>query len=208
MNFLAHLYLTDFDPPGGPAMVGGLLPDLVRGKVPAGLDPRVMAGVENHRRVDRLTDAHPVFNRSRSRLRPNHGIFAGILTDVFYDHCLSLAWGQYHPEPLGVFIDRAHRQLADHEALMPQAMRPIIRRMIAQGWLADYASFDGLTRVLGMMSHRFAQRTRRAIDLTPAVGDLQTHHEAICADFAEFFPDLIAAVGVDHRPAASQRSVA
>jgi len=208
MNFLAHLYLTDFDPKDGAAMVGGLLPDLVRGKAPAGLDRRVRIGIENHRKVDRLTDAHPVFNRSRALFRANHGLFAGILTDVFYDHCLSLAWAEYHREPLSVFIERAHRQLADHEQLMPEPMRPIVRRMIAQRWLADYATFAGLEVTLGMMSRRFTQRTRRPIDLTPAVADLRNHHAALCADFAEFFPDLIRAVGADHRQPQTQRNVA
>ncbi len=189
-------------------MVGGLLPDLVRGPVPPDLDERVMRGVRNHRRVDAFTDTHPAFNRSRARLRPTQGIFAGILVDVFYDHFLSLDWPSLHPEPLAAFIDRSHRELQRHNALMPDAMRPIITRMIDQRWLATYADYDGLRLTLERMSHRFAQRTQRPIDLAPAVEDLQRHRTALHADFREFFPQLIRYIGIDHRPATLTRSIA
>ena len=205
MNFLAHLYLTDVD---GGEMVGGLLPDLVRGRVPAGLADSVQWGVANHRKVDAFTDTHPMFNRSRSRLRESQGRFAGILTDVFYDHFLSVSWGAYHPEPLEGFIDRAHDWLLKAEGLMPEAMRPVVRRMVEQRWLSCYATDDGLRQTLAWMSFRFRQRTGRVIDLTGAVEALVEHREGLAADFELFFPELIAYVGVDHRTDNISRSMA
>lgn len=198
MNFLAHLYLTDVEPA---MMVGGLLPDLVRGPAPRGLDAAVAAGVANHRRVDAFTDTHPRFHRSRARLRPTQGIFSGILVDVFYDHFLSMGWDRLHPEPREAFIDRAHSALHRHAALAPPPMRPIVRRLIEQRWLGSYASFDGLRLTLGRMSARFTDRFERDIDLTTAVADLQTHYDALADDFACFFPDLLSHIGIDHRPA-------
>lgn len=197
MNFLAHLYLTDVEPA---MMVGGLLPDLVRGPAPRGLSPAVAAGVANHRRVDAFTDAHPVFNQSRARLRPTRGICAGILVDVFYDHFLSVRWERWHREPCEAFIDRAHEALQDHAGLMPEPMRPIIERMITQRWLATYASFDGLRLTLGRMSGRLRERTGREIDLAGAVDDLQAHYHGLADDFDRFFPQLLGFIGIDHRP--------
>ncbi len=205
MNFLAHLYLTDVEPA---MMVGGLLPDLVRGPVPRGLRPAVAAGVANHRRVDRFTDAHPCFLRSRARLRPTQGIFSGILIDVFYDHFLSIAWDRLHPEPRSVFIDRAHHGLREHEALMPPPMRPIVRRMIDQQWLTTYDNFDGLHLTLRRMSARFAERLTRDIDLTRALPDLEAHYDDLADDFDQFFPALLGYMGIDHRPTAARTAAA
>jgi acyl carrier protein phosphodiesterase len=203
MNFLAHLYLTDVEPA---MMVGGLLPDLVRGPVPRDLSPAVAAGVANHRRVDAFTDTHPCFHRSRARLRQTQGIFAGILVDVFYDHFLSVGWDRLHPEPRERFIDRAHCALRDHAALTPPPMRPIVRRLIDQRWLTSYASFEGLRLTLARMSTRFAERFERDIDLTRALPDLQTHYDDLAHDFARFFPALVDYIGIDHRPADATRA--
>lgn len=75
---------------------------------------------------------------------------------------------------------------------MPEPMRPVITRMVDQGWLRRYATPHGMQTVLGMMSARFTQRLRRPVDLARAVQDLPEIGEALDEDFAEFFPQLIA----------------
>lgn len=197
MNFLAHLYLAE---PGGvasgPAMVGNLLPDFVRGRqrteVP--LDPAVAAGAARHRRVDRFTDSHAVFLRSRGRLWDTAGRYAGILTDVFYDHILSRDWSRYHDLPLADFIQTAHQRLAAAQNVTPEPMRPIAERMIEQDWLSTYASHDGLELTLARMSKRFTERFGREVRLQDTLTDLPTLRPALTDDFHEFFPALIAYV--------------
>ncbi len=189
MNFLAHLYLAE---PTPESMIGNLLPDLTTGPPPADLHPDVLAGADTHRRVDAYTDTHPVFARSRARFRDRHGRFSAILTDLFYDHVLARDWHQYHDQTLDTFIDEAHELLTSHPDLMPEAMRPIINRMVEQNWLRCYATTEGMAVVLGMMSRRFTERLRRPIDLTGAVDDLPQINSALTDDFAAFFPQLIA----------------
>lgn len=189
MNFLAHLYLAE---PTPASWIGNLLPDLTTGPTDPDLHPDVLAGAANHRRVDAYTDTHPVFARTRARFRENHGRYSGILTDLFYDHALARRWEHYHHQPLNDFIDQVHNAFTQHAKLMPEPMRPIIVRLIDQGWLRCYATPQGMHTVLGMMSVRFTQRLRRPVDLTPAVLDLPAIREAMDADFAEFFPLLIA----------------
>ena len=188
MNFLAHLYLADDTPA---SMIGNLLPDLVRGRPDPALPAEVLRGVRRHRRVDAFTDTHPVFARSRARLRDRHGLFSGILVDVFYDHFLAVNWSRWHEQPLVDFIERAHGALTGHPHLMPPSMRPITRRMAEQDWLGSYASFEGLARTLGQMSRRFEARLERPVRLAPAVDDLRRHYEGLTNDFDEFFPQLI-----------------
>lgn len=189
MNFLAHLYLAQ---PTPASLIGNLLPDLTKGPTDPCLHPDVLSGAVNHRRVDAYTDTHPVFARTRARFRGKHGRYSGILTDLFYDHVLARHWDRYHPQPLNDFIDQVHTALADNTGLMPEPMRPIISRLIDQGWLRCYATPQGMETVLGMMSVRFTQRLRRSVNLASAVQDLPTIDKALQEDFTEFFPQLIA----------------
>lgn len=175
-------------------MVGNLLPDLVSGRLDAELDPGVLAGAVNHKRVDAFTDTHPVFARSRARLRERHGRYSAILTDMFYDHELARHWGRYHDEPLDGFIEKAYHGLSEGVALMPEPMAAITGRMIEQDWLGAYATRDGMRRVLTMMSVRFSKRLGRRVELAHAVDDLETDGDGLAADFSAFFPELIAYV--------------
>ena len=193
MNFLAHLYLAE-DSPG--ALIGNLLPDLVRGVGPPSdeLDPAVRAGAALHHRVDVFTDRHAVFRESKGRIRGRHGIFSGIIIDVFYDHFLSVEWSRYHPDPLSGFIEHVYQTFADHAHLMPPPMRPVTERMAAQDWLSSYGSVEGIGLTLARMSRRFRARFDRDVDLGGAVADLEQHYDALGSDFSRFFPQLIAEV--------------
>lgn len=197
MNFLAHLYLSD---PTPEAMIGNLLPDLTTGPTDPDLHPDVLAGADLHRRIDAYTDAHPCFARSADRFRPTHGRFSGILTDLFYDHVLARDWHRYHDQPLDAFIDRAHEKLITHEHRMPEPMRPIVRRMVHQGWMHRYHSLDGMAVILGMMSIRFTKRLGKTIDLTTAVDMFPMIDDELTDDFHAFFPELIAFVQARHEP--------
>jgi acyl carrier protein phosphodiesterase len=192
VNFLAHLYFAD---PTAASMVGNLLPDLVAGPLGEGLHPEVLAGAQNHRRVDAFTDTHPVFARSRARLRVRHGRYSGILVDMFYDHVLAARWDRYHDEPLDAFIVRVYAGLSEGIVLMPEPMPKITGRMIEQDWLGSYASADGMRRILRMMSVRFSERLGRRVELGHAVDDLLEDGDGFEGDFHEFFPELCEYVG-------------
>lgn len=158
------------------------------------LDPDVAAGAVRHRQVDRFTDSHSIFLRSRGRLWDAAGRYAGILTDVFYDHVLSRDWLRYHDLPLSVFIAAAHERLAANEDVMPESMRPIIARMIAEDWLSTYATLDGLALTLSRMSMRFSERFDREVRLQDTLKDLSALRPDLTEDFHAFFPELIASV--------------
>jgi acyl carrier protein phosphodiesterase len=192
MNFLAHLYLS---PPTPAAWIGSLLPDLHRGPLDPALPGELHAAAALHRRIDRITDTHPLFLRSRSRLFPYHGRFSGILTDVFYDHFLARGWSRWSREPLDGFVERVHGGLTSNLHLMPPAVRPIVERMCAQGWIGCYGSAAGLRLTLTRMSARFSARFGREVDLAGAVDLLDTLGDDIAGDFDAFFPVLIRTAG-------------
>ncbi|BAM03799.1 ACP phosphodiesterase [Phycisphaera mikurensis] len=189
MNFLAHLYLARPRGVAEPAaLVGALMPDLVRGPLPLGLPPAVCSQVRRHRRIDRATDAHPAFLEAAAFFRPRLGRFAGIAADVCLDAALCRAWPGLHPLPLEEAIRRYHGGLYAGRGHMPPRMRAACRRMLRQGWLLRYASRAGLLATFGQMSGHFAQRLHRPVDLTPAA-EIATEH---AADLDRLLPELMA----------------
>lgn len=194
MNFLAHLLLA------GDAThdrIGALLPDLVRGPVPVDLHPDIMAGVQLHRRIDAITDTHPIVARSRSRITRLRRRYNGIAIDMFYDHVLSRDWARYHRQDLRTYINHVYDDLCRNEDMMPHAMRPPVLRMRHGDWLGSYATVEGMSGILEMMSARLTHRIGHSIKLTDAIEDLVEHRDAISADFHAFFPNLAEQIGFE-----------
>jgi acyl carrier protein phosphodiesterase len=192
MNFLAHLLLAD---PTPASRVGNLLPDLHRGRLPDDLTPEVRAGIDRHRRVDAFTDRHPIFERTRSRLRPKHGRYSGIIADVLYDYVLSVRWNNYSQSPREEFIAAAYSDLNRYVGPLPIRVRAIHRMMADEDWLGTYATVQGIELTLTRLSHRLEQRFGRRGDLASAAVDLPQQYEYYAEDFAAFFPELCGHVG-------------
>lgn len=188
MNFLAHLYLADDSPR---SMIGNLLPDFVRGPIRDVHDPVILQAVERHRLVDRFTDAHPLFGRSKRRLGSEFGRFSGIIVDILYDHLLTQHWGRYSEEPLEQFTTRFRRTMRDHAPLIPDSMSPRLRMMVEQDWLSAYCTMEGVELTLHRISQRLTRRLGRPIELTPAAQALIREREGFAEDFNGFFPELV-----------------
>jgi acyl carrier protein phosphodiesterase len=187
MNSLAHLNLSD---PTPAFRLGNLLPDLVPASVLAGLPPEFQAGIQRHRRIDAFTDEHPVFRRSIRRINPPFQRYGGVLVDIFYDHVLAREWSSYAATPLPEFAAEIYASFETHWAQIPANVRLRLEAMREADLLCSYREIAGITQALA----RIGARLRRPIDLAASVPVLEQEYEAFRADFAEFFPQLIAHV--------------
>ena len=201
MNYLAHLYLADDSPYG---LVGALLPDMVRGGRNGRVHPLIRSAITLHHRIDSFTDTHPVFARSRSHIGDNHRLFSGIIVDMIYDHFLAGDWRLYSGVPVGDFITYVHDVLGRHTHLMPEQMRPRVRRMIEQGWLRSYDTVDGIAARLAQMSAGLSSRLGRPVRMQDAIAELDGDWADLSADFRCFFPQLVEHVCAD-APTAARR---
>lgn len=86
MNYLAHLHLGG---PGREQLLGSLYGDFVKGPLQGLYDPRIEAAIALHRRIDMYTDRHPLVDIALSRFSTVRRRYAGIVLDVFFDHCLA-----------------------------------------------------------------------------------------------------------------------
>jgi acyl carrier protein phosphodiesterase len=108
MNYLAHLHLGG-QRPG--QLLGSLYGDFVKGRLQGQFAPEVEAAIQLHRRIDVFTDRHPLVDIALGRFSDTRRRYAGIVLDVFFDHCLARDWRLYAEGPLEVFTADVYRVL-------------------------------------------------------------------------------------------------
>ena len=187
MNWLAHLYLSE---PTPAFRIGNLLPDLMPSAELRHLPPEFHRGMEQHHRIDAFTDAHPVVHRSMRRFEAPHRRYAGILTDVYYDHFLSRAWDVFCPVPLREFVAHFFEGYDYYRAELPAEACTRLEQIRRAGWLCSYGELENVADVLRRMGHRF----RKPCDLASSMVAFERHYGDFQADFNEFFPELQAMV--------------
>ncbi|WP_349571766.1 ACP phosphodiesterase [Azotobacter salinestris] len=182
MNYLAHLHL------GGPQpadLLGSLYGDFVRGPLQGRWPADIEAAIRLHRRIDAFTDSHPIVCQARMRFPAARRRYAGILLDVFFDHCLARSWADYAQEPLPLFTARVYALLAG-EAQLPGRLAELAPRMAQQDWLGSYRDFTVLERVLQGMQRRLS----RSEGLDGALAELERLYEPLSNDFHALYPQL------------------
>jgi acyl carrier protein phosphodiesterase len=196
MNHLAHCLLADI---AGRSIAGSMAGDFLRGPLPmsAGMEsergqnemsPAFLEGIRFHRLVDSFTDDHPVVAKSKARLRAPYRRYAGILVDVFYDHCLARRWSKFARVSLELFTGRVVREIETHWSEFPERARPFLQFLLRTNLLVSYREREGIARALEGMSRRM----RHENPLASAIHELDAHAAPLEADFFEFFPDAIA----------------
>ncbi|MEL7420189.1 MAG: ACP phosphodiesterase [Cyanobacteria bacterium J06629_2] len=187
MNWLAHLLLAEPTPEG---TLGNLLGDLVKGEARKELAPALQRGLACHQAIDIYTDSHPLVKQSKSQINSEYRRFAGILIDVFYDYILARNWHNYSDIPLTEFTTATYATWSDRLETLPPYAQGVIQRLIAEDWLASYATLAGIEAVLARISWRLNRRGKRTYDLTPALAELSINYLVLEQDFQQFFPQL------------------
>lgn len=186
MNYLAHLHL------GGPApqqLLGSLYGDFVKGSLEGRFAPQLEAAIRLHRHIDSFTDSHPQVLTALARFPASRRRFAGIVLDVFFDHCLARHWQDYADQPLRLFTERFYRILLAEPAL-PERLARIAPYMAADDWLGAYADFTTLEHVFRGISRRLS----RPEALAGVMPELEALYAPLMADFRTFYPQLQAFV--------------
>jgi acyl carrier protein phosphodiesterase len=188
MNYFAHLVLSQ---PTIESTVGNLLGDFARGIDQSALNPAVLAGLKNHRAVDRFTDSHSRISEIKQCFSPGRRRFAGIALDVYFDHLLMNHWHQFDARNVDDVIAEFYVRMERGQALMPGSeMRRVTSRMITNDWFGSYREIDSVAEALD----RIAMRVRFPNEFANAIEDLRQHEDLILEVFLDFFPELKAHV--------------
>ncbi|KOY02900.1 ACP phosphodiesterase [Pseudomonas nunensis] len=182
MNYLAHLHLGG-QRPG--QLLGSLYGDFVKGRLQGQFDPEIEAAIQLHRSIDVFTDRHPLVDIALSRFSVTRRRYAGIVLDVFFDHCLARDWTLYADKPLALFTSDVYRVLS-REPQLPERLAQIAPHMVANDWLGSYEDFEVLAQVLRGISRRLTKPE----ELAGAMQELRVLYEPLSNDFRVFYPQL------------------
>jgi acyl carrier protein phosphodiesterase len=187
MNFLAHSMFTGDDPA---VLVGQFCADFVRGGQLDQFPAAIQTGIRLHRFIDKYTDQHPVNAEARRLFEPPLRRFAGILTDVVYDHYLATRWERYTKRPLRSHVDHVYRTLDDNFELLPLKLQRFARLVIDDDILMVYLQFSAVEQTL----ERISWRSGKFEALGQAGDTLQVLEQPLNDCFERFYPDLIQAM--------------
>ena len=182
MNYLAHLHLGG-QRPG--QLLGSLYGDFVKGRLQGQFPAEVEDAITLHRQIDVFTDRHGLVDIALSRFSLTRRRYAGIVLDVFFDHCLARDWALYADSSLPAFTADVYRVLAA-EPQLPGRLAQIAPYMAADDWLGSYRDFAVLDQVLRGISRRLS----RPEELAAAMQELERLYEPLSEDFRLFYPEL------------------
>ena len=187
MNYLAHAWLARHS---DDAILGAILGDFVFGQ--SGLREwpvAVRTEIVRHRRIDQYTDAHPAVVGARA-LFDAAGLrrYAGIVLDVYFDHCLARDWLRWNEAPLGAFTARVYRVLHERRDVLPPRLRALAPRMAAHDWLGSYADRARVDHAVRGIATRLSRNGER---LVACLEVLREREAGVGAAFEAFFPDLV-----------------
>ena len=184
MNYLAHALLAGNDEG---LRLGGILGDFVRGPVESlAYLPSVQRGVRLHRAIDVFTDAHLEVLAAKALLPPPYRRYAGILLDMWFDHCLARDYSRWSAQLLVDSSTQLRELLHQRHDQLPSALQHFVRYMDANDLPAGYAS----RAVLGRALAGIGQRLTRANPLDTALPVLVEREAELQHHFDAFFPDL------------------
>jgi len=184
MNYLAHIYLSgDNDL----VTIGNFIADGIKGKSYKNHPKDIQVGILLHRHIDTFTDAHKTVRQSTKRLHKKYGHYSGIIVDILYDHFLAKNWDRYSDIPLEDYTETFYDSLEEHYDVLPARIQKMMPYMLADNWLLNYASIEGIGKVLDGMN----RRTKNRSSMNEATTELKEFYEEFENEFSIFFEELI-----------------
>jgi len=184
LNYLAHFALAG---PETGLWVGGFLGDYIKGRLENRFSPEIERGIRLHRAIDQYTDSHPVVRNSYKRFDPKFRRYAGIITDIAFDHLLAQNWRRYYSEPLESYSASTLEKLLAHKDVLTDAAFQSASRMQEHNSLAHYDQLEFLERSLAYLSGRL----KHANPLIEAYKHCEEQLPGLQQDLSVFYPGLM-----------------
>lgn len=184
MNVLAHIYLSgDSDE----VIIGNYIGDYVKGRDYLKYPDEIRRGIIIHRHIDAFTDKHPVVHRSKILFSKKYHKYAGVVTDILYDHYLTKEWDFFSRRPIESVTYQFYRAMVNNYSILPDKVKDRIPFFIINNWIESYRTSKGLKSVLRAMS----KRTSLPNEARYAIKTFKKNYYSLNDDFMEFFPQLI-----------------
>lgn len=183
MNYLAHIYLSGGD---DDLKIGNFIADSVKGKKFISYPEKIQKGIILHRAIDTYTDSHPVVKKSVTRLFKDYSHYSRVIVDILYDHFLAANWKDYSVVPLEQYVSDFYSLLHRYFDVLPKRVQNFLPYMEQENWLFNYATVEGIGKILSQMNIRTGNRSRMNL----AVNELNIYYTEFEEEFRIFFKDL------------------
>ncbi len=183
MNFLAHIYLSDEN---DLLTIGNFIGDFVKGNSYKEFPEEVQKGIHLHRAIDSFTDSHEIVSISKQRLWDKYRHYAGVITDIYYDHFLASKWEHFHEVKLEQYTQDFYGLMDRQRENLPDKVNYVMHHMKRDNWLYSYRNIEGIGKVLDGMS----RRTKFDSKMDESIHDLKNDYALYEKDFDSFFPEL------------------
>lgn len=161
--------------------------DFKRGHIPPDqLPTEILLGIQNHKLVDRETDAFAGVRELRQLFSEKRRRYAGVVTDIAFDYFLIKHWEQFASVAYQPFIQSCYQGLEQSKDWMPERMQYVVSKMQEHDWLNEYATLDGIDRTINMVS----QRIRFKNNMAGAIEEVDANYAQIEAVFMQLFRHL------------------
>lgn len=148
-----------------------------------------------HRAIDELTDNDPDVKALNQLLSARHGRYAGVITDIGFDHFLCLHWARFGPLEFDAFRVGTYWSLHARREAMPKRVQGYVEGMLHHDWLTLYQTQAGMAQVFRRLRPRLSQP-----ELLDGINEtLVDHHEVFNQTFFRLFPRL-QNLADDYRP--------
>ncbi|MBP5588995.1 MAG: DUF479 domain-containing protein [Bacteroidales bacterium] len=181
---MAHIYLSG---DSEEIIIGNYIADFIRGKEYLNYPDQIRRGIIIHRHIDAFTDRHPVVHRSKLLFTKKYHKYAGVITDILYDHFLTKTWNLFSRKPIESVSYNFYMAMVNNFEVLPDNVKQMISSFIINDWIESYQTVNGIRKVLKTMS-----KTTKLPDETRfAIRELKRNYNSLEDDFLEFFPQLI-----------------
>lgn len=184
MNYLAHIFLSGIEET---VLIGNFIGDYVKGKDYLKYPANIRKGIILHRRIDFFTDTHKITSQSKKYFAPQYHKWAGIVTDILYDHFLIVNWDKFCPVPLTEYKEDIFDVLQKYYPVLPERVKYFVPSFIQNDWIKIYSTQEGIVSVL----YRMSMRTPLPDESIFAAEVLRKYYIQLNSEFMTFFPDLI-----------------
>ena len=168
-------------------MVGNFAGDYIKGSKWKNYPEKIGEGVRLHRDIDSFTDNHHFYKEAKMFFKPELGLYSGIVVDFVYDHYLAKNWSDYSVISLRDFSRKVHTVLIRNFFHLPGEVQRFLPFLIKNKRLESYATIDGITEALRIMSNYSSLPEKSDFIKTT----LHENYAELESNFRQYMPLLI-----------------